>query len=528
MYKVLLVDDEAIVREGIESTIDWGALGYEFSGSYDNGADAARAAFELRPDAVITDICMPFGDGLELAEILADRLPETKVILLTGYDEFEYARRALRLGAYDYVLKPITAAELRTLLERLRKDLDSAATQSARMRAISRELELARDARFRQLTESILDAAAGDSGLESSAILTELQDLGVRLAERPGIVFVESGDKSHAEAGYDGSEERGNRFSFTDHERRRVSILCAETGAKALTEAKGAAELICAAAAGGSTVGIGEPFLTPAGFARSYREAVCALGYRFIAGLGRVIEHRDVPPQARRQFERSSPCGGEWSPRFRSAASALARSLRSCDAHECIAALELISAEMRERFVSAAQSRLQVHAVLVPINDIREELGEEPISIELFDALPTLDQVLSRLQHICSSVIEAQIESRETYRGSKTEEALRYIDEHYASPTLTLSSLCAAIGVSSSYFSSIFKSHTGKTFVEHLTGIRLDRAKHLLKSTDLRSYEVAERVGYHDQHYFCTIFKKATGRSPMEFRREGAPTGRTG
>lgn len=532
VYKLLIVDDEAIVREGIEHNIEWSDLGFEFVGAYENGTDGAAAVAKLRPAVVITDICMPFGDGLDLTERITAKYPGTKVILLSGYDEFAYAQRAVKLGAYDYILKPITAAELRSLLERVRADLDEEAARTEALRAAGRSLSEVRAARIRRLTEKLLQGEPTGGTSSDRQVAGELGGAGVLLPLRAGAIFVctvdPAGEKRAAlQAVLSRLADTLPGCTFVDHEERVVAIVSAQSEDEALGSAT---EIAAGLVAGGparlggtTTVGLGTSFSTLDGLGRSYRSAVYALDYRFIAGPGRVIDH----------FPRWSACSGfvagrdEPSPEFRSAVSLLLRSLRACDLHESQRAVKRLAEEMRRSFVSQTRCRLQIHSILVRINDLRETLEVEAIPDGELSNLPTLDGVIGRLVEICAAVIETQVKRRRTYADNKAQQAIAYIDEHYAVSSLSLTGLCTALGVSSSHFSSIFKTYTGRTFVEHLTEVRVDRAKHLLKTTDLKSYEVAERVGYHDNHYFCTVFKKATGRSPTEFRHEVAGAGST-
>ncbi|MBW7457206.1 response regulator, partial [Paenibacillus sepulcri] len=124
MYKVILVDDEAVVRHGLKHTIDWARHGFELIGDYPNGREAWEAVEEHKPDLIISDICMPFMDGLELAGAVASTYPYIKMIILTGFDEFQYAQQAIRLKVSDFVLKPITAQEIRDLLDKARNEMD--------------------------------------------------------------------------------------------------------------------------------------------------------------------------------------------------------------------------------------------------------------------------------------------------------------------------------------------------------------------------------------------------------------------
>ncbi len=127
MYKFLVVDDEEIVRRGFRNKIEWAEAGFEFLPPCKNGREAIKRITQDHPDVVMTDICMPLVDGLEVAAYIANRFPEIIVIILSGYDEFEYARSALRNNVVEYLLKPITSSELTELVAKLKTRLDETA-----------------------------------------------------------------------------------------------------------------------------------------------------------------------------------------------------------------------------------------------------------------------------------------------------------------------------------------------------------------------------------------------------------------
>jgi two-component system, response regulator YesN len=131
MYKFLFVDDEEIVRRGLREKIAWAEAGFEFLEPCQNGREAIQKIAREQPDVVMTDICMPLVDGLELAAYIADQFPEIIVIILSGYDEFEYARSALRSRVAEYLLKPITSREFSALIARLKTRLDEASSRRA-------------------------------------------------------------------------------------------------------------------------------------------------------------------------------------------------------------------------------------------------------------------------------------------------------------------------------------------------------------------------------------------------------------
>ena len=137
LYRVLLVDDEEDIREGISRKMDWLGLGFSLVGEAANGQDALELAESLRPDVILTDIKMPFMDGLELCRILTDRLPAARFVVFSGFDAFEYAKQAIQMNVVEYILKPINADELSAVLRRLKDQLD-------RERAERRNVELLR------------------------------------------------------------------------------------------------------------------------------------------------------------------------------------------------------------------------------------------------------------------------------------------------------------------------------------------------------------------------------------------------
>ena len=128
-YRVLLVDDEEDIRVGISQKMDWEGLGFSLVGEAENGQDALELAETLQPDVVLTDIKMPFMDGLELCRILTERLPASKFVVFSGFDDFEYAKQAIQMNVSEYILKPINAPELTAVLQRIHGQLDRERTE---------------------------------------------------------------------------------------------------------------------------------------------------------------------------------------------------------------------------------------------------------------------------------------------------------------------------------------------------------------------------------------------------------------
>ncbi len=123
-YKVFFVEDEIVTREGIRDNVDWKAHGFEFCGEAPDGEMALPLLQTVKPDVLITDIRMPFMDGLQLSQIVRDRMPATKIIILSGHDEFEYAQKAIKLGVFEYLLKPVSVQDLHNVLQKVASELD--------------------------------------------------------------------------------------------------------------------------------------------------------------------------------------------------------------------------------------------------------------------------------------------------------------------------------------------------------------------------------------------------------------------
>ncbi|MFH2116401.1 MAG: response regulator, partial [Spirochaetota bacterium] len=141
LYSFVLVDDEPEIREGIRDTIPWEELGFRFAGACANGSEALELAERTPPDVLMTDINMPFMDGLALSERLGSVAPATKIIIISGFDDFEYARRALKLQVYDYIVKPITPGEFKDALRKIRQTLDDERAARHDLERIRKQLD---------------------------------------------------------------------------------------------------------------------------------------------------------------------------------------------------------------------------------------------------------------------------------------------------------------------------------------------------------------------------------------------------
>lgn len=527
MYRFLIIDDEPIVREGIADTIDWADHGFELVGACRDGREGIAAIENLRPHVVLTDICMPFVDGLELASYIAERYPRTKTMLLTGYDEFDYAQEAVRLQVRTFLLKPITADELRVELDAVYRELEDERRDEQRIAHLREQLaESLPILRERFLTRLLRAPVTSEELAQKEA------DLDMPLPDTPVVAVLCDPDEptERGDAGclalsrtVDAVRRPEEQLIVVGTSHDSAVVLVFDDRAEAAAgEALDLAERIaeCAPREIDSTVsiGIGEPVETVLQVSESLRGAETALEHRFVLGPGNVITLSQVGADVPRDAK----------PRLNEARAAFVRQVRTGSRGEAESTLATIIADLRSSGLTPERCQVAVNRLLAATLTGLEDMGIDPGAIPGLPANPFRD--LSNLKSLADieTWFRGLLSATQTYLAKRRENQSRrkavaaeeIIKRDYADPDLNVARICKELAVSKSYFSPLFKSHTGMTFVEYLTDIRMSRAKELLAHHDLRSYQVAELVGYSDAHYFGLTFKKQVGVTPTEYRAE--------
>lgn len=525
MYRFLIIDDEPVVREGISENIDWASHGFSLVGACRDGREGIAAIEELRPDVVLTDICMPFVDGLELAAFISDRHPETKTILLTGYDEFEYAQEAVKLKVSDFLLKPITADELRRLLNRVRGELDNERRKKEDLEALRSHLKeslpLLRERFLNRLVNGEVDWSEAGSRLALLELTLPGPVFNVMVIDPDGLDGSDELRRLGIEKNVSAVAAEGPDMTTFRSQKEQIVVLLSsandeEATLRALECAEEVSERIFRTYRTSVSIGIGSPTDDLRRISGCYQEARTALRQRLVLGPNQIVTYAQVrgersepllhsEEQARLQVIRSIKGGNELT--TEEAIRSLSDLYRTNEVSigECAIGMQRLLADLLTAFES-----LGIHHSEI------EELSENPFG--RLGELKTLEAVegwFCRLQRQAHSALSRRQKQHSAEKGLQ---AVEYIVAHFAESGLSLSRVCRALSISKSYFSPMFKSHTGMTFVEYLTALRIERARDLLLSTDMKSYEIAERVGFSDAHYFSLTFRKQTGESPREFR----------
>ncbi|MCG8454518.1 MAG: response regulator [Spirochaetales bacterium] len=521
MYNLIFVDDEDIVREGIRSRISWEHNGFHLCGVFEDGQTALDYLKHHPVDLVLSDISMPRMDGLVLSQRIHEIHPRTQVILLTGFDEFEYAQQALRNRVREFLLKPITAEELSQVLERTKGELDQlrqAEKEQERLQALLDDsLPLLKERFFYRLVSGRHEMEGLErrraffswpeqGGYYQCAIVALPSDL----EEIPRLALFEKARLLSQE----GDAVFANRnedlvLLFQDQSPEQCAKRMEAVTQEIFTQAQHMGALtIC--------IGLGEVVKGLEEVNRSYLGAGNAIDYSRILGISSIMSIDEVRRKTRVSQEA-----------FVSRSRQLTKALREGTGDSAQRALDEVFHLFEDCYLTSHDAVAFLARLHFRLSDFIEEMGlmQEGHFDELaLTAAPRqfgrLDDAKEYFQKQVQRIEEALKERRQDAAHSRVDKAKHIIMESFNNPNFNLQEICDLMYLSTSQFSALFKEGTGHTFVEFLTEVRIDEAKALLKSTDLKSYEIAERVGYQDPRYFSSLFKKATGLTTTEYRRK--------
>lgn len=536
MYRIVLIDDEQVVRDAVAANIPWREKGFDLVAACRDGREGLEAVRRERPEVVLTDICMPFVDGLELTAAIREELPETRTILLTGYDDFEYAQEAVKLRAEDFLLKPITAEELSSLLDRLKGELDSEQQRRKRTEFLREQLQASLPVYRERFLNRLVRATISPEELSRGV---ELLDL-----DLPGPLYaVMLCDLDPPREGEGEEPLRGLGLQTVLRE-----LVDPVAGALLFGTAGGGAVVLLSVNATDEaerrplelaerideavedrlnrtvSIGIGEPVDELARLPEAFQEARSALEQRLLLGVNRITTIREVRG------------GGAGAPAVDVAAlrERFIRALRAGLLEEASEAVREISHSLRRRSEALESCYVVMHQLLSDAIDAVRAIGldyaglpgVETNPFEQFSRIKTLEEMERWFLSLIRGADSRLDGRRKEHSELKAVAAREFIEKSYADPDLSLYTVCRELSVSKSYLSPVFKSHTGMTILEYLTARRIEEAKLLLRRGELKVYEVAERVGFRDPHYFSLTFRKQTGLSPTEFREHSG--GRAG
>jgi len=529
MYKVLIVDDEHLVRYGIKAMIEWESMGFKVVGEAGNGKDGLNVFEELQPDVVISDIKMPVMDGMEFINEVRQLDKHVKLILLTCLEDFDYAQKAMRLGTTDYLIKSdIMPKDLEQVMLKLKSTLDEERVQAGlaplhQMGESPVEI-VAADTLLLGLVQGTLSSAMTEERLRASGLLQleepegmltllhikidYLEQLGKRMSEGDIILLHTQG----AEAVSDACTAKGyvsEQFSGSTGE---WNVLLKDIESDAATKLGN--DIIARFADDWKisvTVTVSNSFASLSLLRNAYSQAEERYKLKLFLGCGIVI---DSEPKLQSGEESGLPL--------------------------------IINKRLNEYLYSLDKEAMKEYVIGI-LDDTRARLDYDRAQLIAIELLLNLTAMYSELTHDHEWLYERkkelydQIKELETLDDMKLwfievyeelisklrsgyssdqgaiPKVIAYIDQNYAQE-LSLQILSQYVHLSKNYLANLFKKETGEGVIDYINKVRLERAKALLRSTDLKSSEICSMVGVLDSKYFSKLFKKLEGMTPSEYR----------
>ena len=543
MLKIFLAEDEVVVRETIKRMIPWEELGFELVGEAADGEMALPLLLRQQPDLLITDIKMPFMDGLTLARLAKKEIPGLKVVILSGYDDFNYAKQAIGIGVEDYLLKPITKNALIERLSEIRSRYEHEKTQKEYYEKFQREMQ----AYEKNSSRDFFEALVGGS-MDMMEVYKRAEKLGLDIvAEAYNVLIFTmncdedfSGQRDEYSSWEAESLEllenffaghssamlfRSNIFSYgvllkgqreTIEENTRA---CVDEIRKILSRQDGRREWFLA---------VGQSVERLSQIQKSYHTASRAFSQRY--RYDENILYYD-------EMETMEHPGGQAETEDNAY-------LQKVDVNALNPAIlqKFLSNGLQEEtenfvkdyFYAIGQEPMEslvfrnyvILNVRFSVISFIKGLGCDTNEMESADTEEVLAESGKNMESAIAyakKMISQAIEIRDQNSGNKNRSILKtavdFIDSHYMDEEISLNTVANVANVSSNHFSALFSQNMGQTFIEYLTSLRMNKAKELLRCTGMRSSEIAGEIGYKDAHYFSYLFKKTQGMTPSDYRK---------
>lgn len=538
MLKVFLAEDEFIIREGIKNNIDWQAHGYEFCGEASDGELAFPLIQKTRPDILITDIKMPFVDGLALSRLVKKELPETEIIILSGYEEFDYAKEAIQIGVARYLLKPINGETLLQEIDSVAEIILGKQKEKEIREKYQKEME---ENSLRDQMDLFQHLVTGDCSMEELLSVADKLDLKI-MAPWYSIVLLKIQSMKHDYEEYSGSivvvDERIAKLAEPEHVlifdralEGRAFLFKADSEEELLAYQKEYLGDVKEVLSGYANLryfgGIGTPVNRLREIPASFEDASHAFAHRYLVAESCILDSSLLMQEGAAEHEdfRISAVNPEQIDRAK-----MQEFLRTGDLDEVVYFVDEFFGKLDG---GAMKSRIFRQYITMDayfsIVDFLKGLGLQKDEIEAPDQDSSILQDEKSAMDYIVRIMEKALVLREKKASSRYEdvvsEVIHYIEDNYAQEELSLNLLASHVNFSSNHLSMIFSQQTGQTLIRYLTDYRMNRAKELLRCSSKKSSVISMEVGYKDPHYFSYLFKKTQGMTPTQYRGGRAAEG---
>jgi two-component system response regulator YesN len=511
--KLVIVDDEMGIIEGLKTMVKRYLPECEVVGTAYHGIEGCRLVQELKPDIVITDIRMPQCDGLEMIHRLKLSGSKAKFIVLSGFSEFEYAKKGIELGVKFYLNKPVEEEELEACVKKVIAEINSENVQERQWNEWA----------LRDILNAGYESDAHESLLMSTlpfpvtslpfvCVLIEFNcEQGVIQEETTNLILGKLNDGLRHYSQVKAFRYEGCQYAVIIMNDKKFDekllIRSIQSVQKSIQKEWDIP----------MSAGVGLPYSGLNGISKSFDEAQQALRYKVIKGAHAVIPFRDIE-----QLSGSHTAVPEED------MAKLEACLEDMDFEGCAAVIQRIFLTIEsESRLNLMELKLQcLHILLSSIRRIpliqlqlNENLGKNILSLEAISRFKTLEELKAWLIQVIHSIIELKSTRHISKKKDVISEIKEYVADHYDT-NITLADLSARFFINPYYLSQLFKEKTGDTYLSYVTGIRMNQARELLQDTDLKVYEVCQKVGYSDTNHFSKLFEKLNGCTPSEFRKK--------
>jgi len=531
MYSIVVVDDEIFAKKGIKEIINTRSKDFRVIGEANNGLEALEIIEKVIPDVIITDVRMPKIDGLELIRKVTKQFPQIRIVVISGYDDFEYIQQAMRLGAVDYILKPTKIKELLNTLDKICNAIKEESKRNTEKLIFQQNFQKS----FVVLREKLFNDIINNKYLSEELLLKELAELNICLNN--SMIMVVEVNSPELRSGFENPinlennyflevinmveklvRRYGEGFTITIGENRIAAVVCPNSSKYALENSlKALAASIKKEIEDNfqlsAAIGMGNIYIKATDLKKSMDEALIALRQTFFLGRQAIIHINEVEEyEIQREKELDE------------IATSLILHINPIYKYDVFNDLEKIFDIIECNFKYVDPDRIKEFWIRLLlkicseikdyqiINDLFQDCSNVIIKFNSWISLKTY------LRDFISSVV-AKTEKIERQYRKAIDDCLRYIHMYY-NRDLSLQEAAQRANMNCSYFCKLFKDETGMNFKEYITSIRITKAKDYLRYSNERIHDIAAIIGYNDPKYFNVVFKKSVGVTPSQFREK--------
>ena len=534
--KVFLVEDEMVIRNGIVKSINWEKEGYRLVGEASDGELAYPMILKEKPDILLTDIKMPFMDGLELSRLVKQELPDTKILIFSGYDEFEYAKEAIRIGVTEYLLKPVSSEQLLEVMRRISKQIEQDREEREILRQYQEDMKENVERERQNFFSHVIrgEVSIGEAvkngkkyGMDLSAGFYSIILFKIFSTPEENIV------SEHIWKICEKIETKVDEIPYAYYFQRGIDgwvfLLTAESKEQMEERQKNLCDCLAEIMKNERKVeyfgGIGKPVERIRNLGQSFRDAERIFAERFTRQSNQFLsgfEKMDVYKDDEFQIKDLGDVG--------KSREMIEKFLNNGTKEELEEFMDTYFIRMKEDKLQSTLMRqyiiMDIYIVIMSfcekIDAVNHDYQQETEKLKsTIQNMNSVSEIRAYITYMFNQAIELRDSISKKRYADIIKAAEKMISEHYMSEEISLNSVADSVGMSPSYFSSVFSKESGKTFVEFLTETRMEKAKELLMCSALKTSEIGYEVGYKDPHYFSYIFKKTQGCSPKDYRARG-------